>query len=81
MASSAEGAVNRRLTEDKPLKLAFLPFVFSKSLKRTYSPASFRRRRRDHLRKRMVEDTLSLRKGILSAALPAKPPLKGEVPA
>ena len=35
----------------------------------------------DHLRQQMVEDTLSLRKGTLSATLPAKPPLKGEVPA
>ena len=37
-APSAEGAVSRRLTEDTPLKLAFLPFVFSRTLKRTHSP-------------------------------------------
>ena len=45
------------------------------------TPCLFPQKEGDHPQQRMVKDTLSLRKGILSAAFPAKPPLKGEVPA
>ena len=45
------------------------------------TPCRLPKKEEYHPQQRMVKDTLSLRKGILSAAFPAKPPLKGEVPA
>ena len=49
-APSAEGAVSRRLTEDKPLKLAFLPFVFFKITQAHILPRRLPQKEGDHSR-------------------------------